>query len=823
MQTQPLTGSWQFRQYATSDWLPATVPGGVHTDLLALGKIPDPFVSDYEKDVQWVAETDWEYQTTFDATTLTEEKTFLICEGLDTLADVTLNGELLGHTDNMFRRREWDVTDLLRPTGNVLHLHFSSPVRFVADKQAQLPLVGGSGAIPGGPHLRKAPCHWGWDWGPQLPAIGIWKDIRLEGHSTASLTHIHLRQHHHEDDSVTISADVEIEDWSEDHLTLRLIVTTPTGETHTTESNLTPLGDEYYHADLHTEILDPQLWWPNGYGDQPLYHVEITLLAGDRPLDTRTHRIGLRTLDLVQEPDAWGKSFTFYVNGLPIFAKGANWIPADSFPTRVTRASLEGLIRSAAQANMNMLRVWGGGYYPEDMFFDLCDEYGLLIWQDFMFACAIYPADAEFFENVRAEAIENIRRIRHHPSLAIWCGNNEMEQGWCDWGWNQPHDPLNQRLKDGYDRMFHHLLPELIADEDPDTPYWPSSASSGTPFENPNGQVQGDCHYWDVWHGRKPFTAYRAQFPRFMSEFGFQALPPLKTIQTYAPPEEWNLTSYIMEHHQRSWVGNSLMIAQMADTFRMPKNFDALVYLSLILQAEGIRYGVEHWRRNRQRVSGTIIWQLDDCWPVASWASLDYFGRWKALHYAAKRFYAPLLLSVEDTGKTMSVHITSDLPDPCDVTVRWRLETLSGEILASGEKPLRAHALQDTRVGVYDFSAQVTEANQRHVVFVCELWQNAEHANTVTLFVPNKHLSLQPAEIAREITAENGTLSITLRASSLARFVELEFPDADLVFSDNYFDLSPNQARTLTAPLPAGWTVEQAREKLRIRTLADSY
>ena len=820
---------WTFRQHTTPDWLPATVPGGVHTDLLALGKIPDPFVSDYEKAVQWVAETDWEYQTTFDtdAVLLAEEKIFLVSDGLDTLADVTLNGETLGHADNMFRRWEWEVTDLLKPTGNTLRIHFGSPVNFVADKQAQLHLTGGSGAIPGGPHLRKAPCHWGWDWGPQLPAIGIWKEIRLEGYTTASLSDVHLRQEHDED-SVTISAEIEVEQWRESDLTARMTITTPDGETLTTESEASPIIAELAFANLQSEIRNPQLWWPNGYGDQPLYTIEITLLAGGRTVDQKQYRLGLRTLELVQEPDAWGKSFTFFINGVPVFAKGANWIPADSFPTRVTRTSLEGLLRSAAQAHMNMLRVWGGGNYPEDMFFDLCDEYGILVWEDFMFACAIYPADADFFENVRIEAIENIRRIRHHPSLAIWCGNNEMEQGWCDWGWNKPDDPLNQRLKDGYDRMFHRLLPDLLAEEDPYTPYWPSSASSGTPFENPNGQSQGDCHYWDVWHGRKPFTAYRSQFPRFMSEFGFQALPPFKTIQTYAQPEDWNLTSYVMEHHQRSWVGNGLMIAQMADTFRMPKNFPSLVYLSLILQAEGIRYGVEHWRRNRQRVSGTIIWQLDDCWPVASWASLDYFGRWKALHYAAKRFYAPILLSVEDTGTTMKVHLTSDLPDPCDATVRWRLETTSGNILDSGEKTLRAPALQDTRAFVLDFSQQITDANKRNTVFACELWQNNQRVSgSLALFCPNKHLELTSPGITQEITAQDGTLSdtvaITLRATSLARFVELDFEEVDVVFSDNYFDLSPNQPITITAPLPDGWTVEQVQEELKITSLIDSY
>ena len=333
-----------------------------------------------------------------------------------------------------------------------------------------------------------------------------------------------------------------------------------------------------------------------------------------------------------------------------MFAKGADWIPADSFTTRVTDARMRTLLQSAADAHMNMLRVWGGGIYGEERFYDLCDRLGMLVWQDFIFACGIYPDDEAFAENVRQEAVENVRRLRHRASLALWCGNNEMEQGWSEWRWNKPDDADNQRLKAGYDRMFHHVLPEIVAAEDPDRPYWPSSASSGEPFADPNGQRRGDMHYWGVWHERKPFNAYREQLPRFASEFGFQSLPPYKTIRTFTEPADRNLTSYVMEHRQRSGPGNQVILSQMLDTFRLPKDLASLSYLSMILQAEGIRIGVEHWRRNRNRVSGTIIWQLNDCWPAISWASLDYFGRWKALHYAARRFYAPVLLSIEDTA-----------------------------------------------------------------------------------------------------------------------------------------------------------------------------
>jgi beta-mannosidase len=858
MNKQSLAGEWQFRQAGAAEWLPASVPGSVHVDLLNLNCIPDPFAADNELKVAWVAETDWEYRKSFrvESEVMKQPHVALVCDGLDTLADVYLNDAYLGHADNMFRRWEWDVKPFLRKGENEVRVVFGSPVRHINARQAELPLQGG-GDIPGGPHLRKAPCHWGWDWGPKLPPVGIWKNIRLEGF-TARLDEVHLRQCFAQRDAspdprsegvvpdpasrseyrngdrgrtrtedrvgvpATISAGVRVNiDDTETELTATLTVTSPDGQTWTAKEKLLSLmvGEPQF-ADLSIDISKPQLWWPNGYGAQPLYEVEIVLTKGRTVLDQRNYKVGLRDVRLHQAPDQWGKEFTFYVNGVRLFAKGADWIPADSLPTRLTEAQLEGLIKSAADAHMNMLRVWGGGYYPEEAFYDLCDRYGILVWQDFMFACGIYPADDAFFDNVRVEAIENVRRLRHRASLALWCGNNEMEQGWCDWGWNKPDDPINQRLKDGYHRMFHEMLPALLANEDPDHPYWPSSASSDMPFKSPCGQEQGDCHYWDVWHGRKPFTAYRTTFPRFMSEFGFQALPPLKTIATYAEPADWNMTSYIMEHHQRSGSGNGLMIAQMTDTFRMPKDFPSLAYLSMVLQAEGIRYGVEHWRRNRNRVSGTLIWQLNDCWPVASWSSLDYYGRWKALHYAAKRFYAPLLMSVVDQGKTMAIHVTSDLTQPVDVQVRWRLETLAGDVLDAGERPVRAPALGDMLISTHDFSTRITPDSQRNIVFVAEMWQGDQRiAHSVTPFVANKHLELCEPALSVSVYAEGKVLVIDVSAERLARFVELEVEGADVVFSDNYFDIPAGETVTVTAPLPARWKAGT----VKARSLYDSF
>ena len=845
---QSLTGAWQFRQTGTKKWLPASVPGGVHTDLLALGRIPDPFVGDNEKHVAWVAEADWEYRYQFDAAPelLSQPQVWLACDGLDTLATVSLNGSKVGYADNMFRQYRWDVKSLLKAGGNELLIAFDSPVCYITEQQAKRPMAGVSQAIAGGSHLRKAPCQFGWDWGPQLPPIGIWKDIRLEGYEGARIEDVHLSQQH-VDGQVTVEAQVSIQSWEDASRSATLRVIAPDGPVFETSAEI---GSDN-GSRLQVRVEAPQLWWPNGYGNQPLYQVSVELHQDDVPLETREYQLGLRTLELRQEPDEWGQSFVFVVNGVTIFAKGSNWIPADSFPTRISDEYLEGLIRAAAETHQNMLRVWGGGFYEEERFYDLCDRYGILVWQDIIFSCSIYPLDeVDFHENVRIEVEENIKRLRHRASLALWCGNNEMEWGWESWGWAKHPmedqlpalvkqfpafgfllDSLGKRnlledwevLQKAYKEFFHTTLPEWVAVLDPDTPYWPSSPSSDTPFQDVNGQKQGDAHYWDVWHGRKPFTAYRDQYPRFMSEFGFQALPPLATIRTYAEETEWNMTSYIMEQHQKNASGNSLMVGQMLDTFRLPKDFESLVYLSMVLQAEGIRYGVEHWRRHPERVAGTLYWQLNDCWPVASWSSLDYFGRWKALHYAARRFYAPLMLSIEDKPPQQDVYVTNDTVEPWEGTLRWSLETLSGEVLTSGQEPVQAAPQAATQICKLDFSDRISDDNIRELVFIAELWQGGQIlSRQVAFFVPTKHLALVDPGISMQLSVEGEQLHIALTSKSLARLVECALEGVDIVFSDNYFDLPAGRAVTISAPLPAGGTLSQARAAFKVRSVYDS-
>jgi beta-mannosidase len=821
MQSQSLSGVWQLCQAGEQQVYPGQVPGGVHTDLIAAGVIPDPFFGDNELRVMWVAEKDWQYSREFSISgaLLKEERVYLVCDGLDTLGKVELNGHELGRFENMFRQYRWEVKGLLKEGNNTLVFTFDSPVQYAKEHEARFALTGVQPwSILGGPYLRKAPCHFGWDWGPMLPPIGIWKDLRLEGRSIARLEDVHLRQRLEENKGI-LTADVKLDRWGSAPLQLRMRVAAPGGKTWEQTVQL-----DSSTGVVQVEVPQPELWWPNGYGEQPLYGVAISLLSGEHELDARSYQIGFRTIELRRDPDQWGETFVFWVNGVPVFAKGADWIPADSFPTRISDQYLEGLIRDSAAAHMNMLRVWGGGFYEEEEFYDLCDRYGILVWQDFVFACNKYPDDEAFFQNVKVEAIENVRRLRHRTSLALWCGNNEMEQGWADWGWNNPSDYWNQRLKMAYDRMFHHLLPGIVAAEDPDRTYWPSSASSGLPFSEPNGQQRGDCHYWDVWHGRKPFTAYRSQYPRFMSEFGFQSLPPFETIQAYAEEKDWNMTSYIMEHHQRSFKGNGLMVSQMTDTFRMPKDFPMLVYLSMVLQAEGIRYGVEHWRRHKDRVGGILYWQLNDCWPVASWSSIDYFGRWKALHYAARRFFAPVLLSIEDIEEKaqMDVWVTSDVTTPWKGSAAWKLVTLDGQVLDSGEEAVSLDPQGSKQV--FSKAFDLTPEEKRRTVFLCELKQGQERISlSLATFTPNKHLELVDPQLAVTVSQQGSQVVYECSAKSLARFVEFKLQGVDVVFSDNYFDAPAGMTVRVTSPIPAGWDLAKVRESLRVTTLASSF
>lgn len=813
---QQLNGSWELRKVGGDEIIKARVPGCVHTDLMRAKIIEDPFHGDNEYKVAWVHETDWEYSRTFkaDSALFDSDKVYLECDGLDAIADLTLNGHFLGHVENMYTQYRFDVTDKLTPAENNIQIRFTSPVNNVKPLLEKEPLISPGDSIPGSIYMRKSPSQWGWDWGPKIPTSGIWRPIRLAAYKIGRIEDLWIRQNHRSGGQVTLNIETAIEKFRRASCRVVIRVTHPDGKVEERE-----IKSVSSSAKCSINIDKPKLWWPNGYGEQPLYTVEAILISGDEELHTLTRRIGLRSLKLDLKKDEYGRRFTFVVNNVSIFAKGADWVPADQFPSRITDEHYRHLISSATKANMNMLRVWGGGIYEDDRFYDLCDEYGILVWQDFMFACGHYPCDKVFLENVRREAEYNIIRLRNHASLALWCGNNEMEW-FLSGGWG---GDKNEKMRKQYARIFHDFFPPIVSKLDPSRCYWPSSPSNGLqkPFDDSNGQHAGDGHYWDVWHGRKPFTAYRDYYFRFMSEFGFESLPAFDTVKSFCDSDDLNITSHIMECHQKNSAGNGLILYYLAQTFRFPKSFEMMCYVSQLLQAEAMRYGVEHWRRNRGRCMGTLYWQFNDCWPVCSWASMDYFGRWKALQYFAKRFYSPILLSVAEDGARAGIHVTNDSTKAAKIEVRWSLEKLDGTILRKSKIKTRIEGEADKLLADLDFTDELQGDAVRETVLVSELLVNGKHAGiTVTPFVPTKHVELLPAKIDTQVKSDESGYFIELTSNTTARFVCLNIPRHDVLFSNNYFDLPAG--RTVTVRVESD-VDENALPKLKVYSLRDTY
>jgi beta-mannosidase len=823
MQTLDLGGTWELRKKGDDRVLPATVPGCVHTDLLAAGEIPDPFYRDNERSVQWVGRTDWVYSRRFDVPEelLEHERVLLRCEGLDTLADVKLNGRRLGRTDNMFRTWEFDVKDRLRTGENRIEVRFASAMRYIEKRQRQRPLpYWGKGHKAGcSAWIRKEQCNFGWDWGPMLVTCGIWRPIALVGYSTARLADVHVQQTHARG-GVTLTVDVTAERTGRADLSAEVAVSF---RGRTLARRTAQLRGS--KGRTKARIDDPRLWWPNGMGDQPLYDVDVELLgpAGER-LDAAERRVGLRTLELDRRSDRWGESFRFRVNGVAFFAKGANWIPADPLQPRVTQQRYRRLLQSAADANMNSVRVWGGGIYEQDAFYDLCDELGLCVWQDFMFACSAYPTfEPGFMDNVAVEAEQNVRRLRHHPSIALWCGNNELEQGLVGPEWTEGCMSWND-----YKPLFDKLLPSICRRLDPKRTYWPSSGHS------PRGDRQdskdprwGDAHLWSVWHGRQPFDWYRTAYHRFCSEFGFQSFPSQRTTHSFTEPRDRNVTSPVMEHHQRSRIGNDAILQYMASWFRMPPRFDDLLWLSQILQLLGIQYAVEHWRRNMPRCMGAIYWQLNDCWPAASWAGIDSAGRWKALHYGARRFFAPALLSaVEDAGRgRIDLHATNDRGKPAKGKVIWTLVRPSGEVLAGDAESVEVAARKSKRVVRLDLRDPLADygADELMVFAALRVGGQVESA-TYAAFAKPKRMELQDPKLSvRTKKLSNDRFRVTLSARRPALWTWLELTGVDADFSDNFFHLWPGVEHEVTASPAKPLTAAAFQRKLRIRSLVDTY
>lgn len=823
--------------------IPAKVPGSVYQALLDNGKMEDPYYRDNELKALALMDRDFTYLTEFEVSAQLRgfEEVLLRFEGIDTVADIFLNGRLIGSVCNMHRTFEYPVKELLRDSLNELKVVLHSPTRYIQEAYENRFIDGSSDAMRGFSYLRKAHCMFGWDWGPRLPDAGIWRNVSLVGYNTARLDGVYITQEH-ADGKVNLKFRVDVDKPGEERIlsfgkddkklagvSYKIKVTGPAGEVYELAhepARYPDTHDSSESAGIPTPellISEPRLWWPSGYGEQPLYQVEVTLEQDGETLDRWKKKIGLRTLTVHIEKDEYGESFAHEVNGVRIFAMGADYIPEDNILPRVTPQRTRDLLMQAKNANFNCIRVWGGGYYPGDDFWDICDELGLIVWEDFMFACAVYHLTEEFEENITAEFIDNIKRIRHHASLALWCGNNEMESFVESGLWVS-----RQQERADYIKMYEYIIPKVLKEHDPNTFYWPSSPSSGGSFDNPNDPNRGDTHYWDVWHGNKPITEYRKFFFRYVSEFGFQSFPLMKTVETFAEPEDRNIFSYVMEKHQRNSSANGKLMNYMEQTFLYPGSFDMTLYASQLLQAEALRYGVEHFRRNRGRCMGTIIWQLNDCWPVASWATIDYCGRWKAAQYYAKRFFAPILISCEEEGiltqdtnpnaqpyevrKSIRLNVANETRTDREIRVEWNLRNSRGEIIRGGDAVVTVPGLSAVWLEKQDCMDADLYGN--YVSYEC--WDADRETGTMptggceepgqgtafsgeeiplssgtVLFCPPKHFRF--ADPCLTVEADGDELVVTAKA--YAKSVEIQNEDQDMLLSDNYFDMNGGTRR----------------------------
>lgn len=809
MLQQFLTEGWQFRK-AGEEFQPAVVPGTVYTDLLRNGNMEDPFWKDNEIRALALMDFDYEYQAVFDcdAQMLKKDRVLLHFDGIDTIADIYVNETQVGSAYNMHRVWEYDVKALLKETGNALRVVLHSPTKYIQEEFKKCRTLGSEDAMDGFVHLRKAHCMFGWDWGAHLPDAGIFRKVSLIGIDRARIDNVYVAQKH-ENGQVTLEFKVETETAAAGaKLHYAVEITAPSGEVLRAENSPKELL-----------ITEPEFWWPNGYGSQPLYGVKVTLFSGDEALDIWERRIGLRTLTMHIEKDQWGESFAHEVNGITVFAMGADYIPEDHLLGRVTPETTKKLLLQCKAANFNTIRVWGGGYYPEDWFFDLCDELGLMVWQDFMFACAVYELTSEFKANIRQEFIDNVKRIRHHASLGLWCGNNEMEMFV---GENHHWVTKKTEVRD-YLIMYEELIPDVLKEYDPQTFYWPASPSSGGSFDEPNSPDRGDVHYWTVWHGNKPFSEYRKYFFRYASEFGFQSFPSKKTVETFTDdPRDMNIFSYIMEKHQRQYGANGKIMNYMQQTYLYPSGFEQAIYASQLLQADAIRYGVEHFRRNRGRCMGAIYWQLNDCWPVVSWSSIDYCGRLKALQYYAKRFFAPLMLSCQEEGmmsqeadmnrehfvfeKSIRLNVANETRRAEKVHVRWALRNADVSVVSQWEEDVEVPAL--TSVWLDKMELPEADIFSQYVSYEMEKDGKIISSGTVIFSYP-KYFRYEDPKLSYEIDGDE----IIVRAHAYAKSVEILNENEDLILEDNYFDMNAGEKRVKV--------LSGDIEKLRLRSVYD--
>ena len=823
LQQISLNGSWQLSGYQENGQqrqLVAQVPGCVHMDLLKHELIPDIHYRDNETQIYWIYEQDWSYERSFElsAAQIEAETLILRCHGVDTLATIFVNDQEIAQCNNMHRSWDIDLSGKVQAGENTIRFFFPCILPFLKEQHDKKFVPAWNifkEEFWGNHSLRKMHCSFGWDWGPIAPSVGIWRDIEILCSNSARLERVYVEQQHTEA-AVDLAVKIPVEhavDGLQAAVTLSL-------DGKEVAASTVAISGEKTAASLH--IKNPELWWPNDLGAQCLHDLQIVLTnaAGDI-CDSQELRIGLRDLQLIRENDDAGQSFIFRVNGTDVFAKGANWVPVHNYLPSISREHYKARIQDAADAHMNMLRVWGGGIYEDDNFYDLCDEMGILIWQDFMFACSCYPfADDALCANVAEEFKDNIIRIRHHASIALWCGNNELEQGLVSEEWTD----TSMSWKD-YSRIFDNILPEICTELDPMRPYWPGSPH--TPIGDRNNHADegsGDTHLWDVWFGGQPFEAQRKWTTRFMSEFGFQSFPEPKTLRGFTEEHDRNLSSYVMDFHQRSRMGNKTIYQYIMDWFLLPKNLDETLWLSQISHGMCVKYATEHLRRLQPHNMGVLYWQINDIWPCASWASVDYHGRWKALQYMAKQFFAPLLVTVLEDDKKWSfdLHVSNQTLEDEKLHVLWSITDTTGRVLKSGKNTAQTTAQANTEVHTIDCSDLQNEYQTRDILCWVALEKDGvEISRNFAHICKPKHLTLQAPTIQRSFESlADGRIALTLSSDVPALWTRIECEAEDIRWSDSFVNLDGSNTVRVESVHPV--TVQDPMQDITVSSLYHS-
>ena len=811
-----LDKGWEFSQAGSNEWMSARVPGTVHQDLLDHGRLPDPFYGMNEQKVQWVEKEDWLYRTVFTVTAdqLKSDAAWLTFEGLDTYADVYLNGSLLLKADNMFVGHKLAVKDVLREGENRLMIRFRSPVEETAPQWDtdgfNYPADNDHSEKRMSVYTRKAPYSYGWDWGIRLATSGIWRPVKLTFCNGASIDDFFVRQQEVTEQVAKVDNQLEINNVTSTPKEAQVKVVYAYGEQADTLTRTVVLQPGKNSLSMPAWIEKPHLWMPNGWGDPALYTFTATVSVDGKEVASREEAIGLRSIRVVMEDDKDGKSFYFEVNGKPMFAKGSNYIPGDALLPNMTGERYARLFEDIRAANMNMVRVWGGGIYEDDRFYEEADRNGILVWQDFIFACTTYPHDPTFLKRVSEEAVYNMRRLRNHASLAMWCGNNEIYEGMRYWGWKDKYSPVVwKEMTEGYDVLFRQLLPELVEANDPGRFYM-----HGSPYEanwgRPESWKIADSHNWGTWYGQKPFESLDTEIPRFMSEYGFQAFPEMKTIRMFASPEDYELESPVMNAHQKASIGNFLIKKTMALYYKVPEKFEDLIYAGLILQGQGMRHGIEAHRRHRPYCMGSLPWQLNDSWPVVSWSSIDYYGNWKAMHYQIRRAFAPVLVDAIKEGNNLSYYIMSDRLTDEELTLNLELMDFNGKVYrkqkVDGLLPANTSKLFYQEPVEQALAGRDSATTFMHMVVKSK--KGEVLSDEIYYFAHPKDQLLPKTPLHWQVKQKKGYCEVTVKADKLARDIFIEVPVQGVRFSDNFFDLLPGQKKKVIITSPDGKSLD---------------